>query len=148
VNTVISKGRLQRRAVVRVIQKIQHAAPGVVLFLEGLRAFSEGAHGWHLALAVAELATAGAVAIALLVAIRSLVADLAARRAPHLHFGIDWADIFLGAMLFTEVAAKYPQSHRLWRPATLLGIVMIVLGVYGGKIAKSKAERRSAALSV
>ena len=137
----MSKGRLQRRAVVRMLQKLQHAVPGVVLFREGLHAFSEGAHGWHLALAVAELLTASAVAIALLLAIRSLAADLKAGRAPHLHFGIDWTDIFLGAMLFTEVAAKYPESHRLWRPATLLGIAMIVLGVWGGQIAKWKAEK-------
>src|SRR5262249_8767481 len=133
---------------VRLIQKLQHAAPGLVLFREGLLAFSERAHGWHLALAVAELATASAVGIALLVEIRSLAADLRAGRGPHLHFGIDWPDIFLGAMLFTEVAAKSPASHRLWRPATMLGIVMMVLGVCGGRIAKAKAEKRSEAGAV
>ncbi|TAK16211.1 MAG: hypothetical protein EPO35_05790 [Acidobacteria bacterium] len=139
----ISPAREKRRAIVRIFQKIQHAVPGVVLVQHGLTAFREGAHGWHLGLAVAEIVTAGAVFVSLFLAARKLAGDIRAGRTPHLHFGIDWTDIFLGLMLFTEVAAKYPAHHKIWSPSFLLGVVMIVLGVFGGRIAQWKAEQRA-----
>lgn len=140
----VSPSRHRRRAVVRIIQKAQHAAPGIVLVQEGMHGLAEGVAGWHLVLAVAELVTAAAVFIALLVAARRLAGDLRAGRAPHLHFGIDWTDIFLGLMLFTEVAARYPTRHKIWSPAAMLGVVMILLGFFGGRLAKRRAERHAA----
>ena len=137
----ISPQRARRRAVGKVLQKVQHAAPGVVLFQHGLHAFKEGAHGWHLALAIAEVGTAAAVFVALFVAIRDVAGHLKAKTTPHLHLGTDWTDIFLGLMLFTEVAAKYPETHKIWSPTFLLACAMIVLGLWGGKIAEWKIKK-------
>lgn len=139
-----STKRQQFGAAMRLVQKAQHAVPGAVLLKEGLAGLSEGLGGWHFALSVAEVVTAGAVAITLLMALWKLAGDIKAKRAPHLHFGIDWVDIFLGLMLFTEVAASYPVKHKLWRPATLLGMVMIFLGIYGGRIAERKLAKMRA----
>lgn len=139
--TAVTPRRAQRRAVGKVIQKVQHAVPGFVLFQHGLHAIQSGEHGWHLALGVAELATSAAVIVSLLLVIRQVAGHIRAGTAPHLHLGIDWADIFLGLMLFTEVAAKYPVSHKIWSPTFLLASVMIVLGLWGGKIAEWKMKK-------
>ena len=133
--------RAQVQAVMRLLQKVQHAVPGVVLLKDGVATVAEGASGWHLPLAAAEIATAGAVAVSLMAAFRTLARNIRSGQAPHLHVGIDWTDIFLGLMLFTEVASRYPEHHKLWRPATLLGIVMIILGLFGGKIIQWKAGK-------
>jgi len=137
-----SAKRQQFGAVMRLIQKVQHAVPGVVLLKEGMAAFSEGAAGWHLLLAVAEVTTAATVAVSLLIAFWKVAQDIKAGRAPHFHFGIDWTDIFLGLMLLTETASQYSTVHKWWRPMTLLGLAMIFLGVYGGRIAQRKIEAR------
>lgn len=139
-----STKRQQFGAVARLFQKAQHAVPGAVLLKEGLAGVAGHEEGWRFVLSGAEIATAGAVAITLLMAIGKLVSDIRAKRAPHFHVGIDWIDIFLGLMLFTEVAAKYPEHHKLWRPATLLGMTMIVLGIFGGRIAERRLEKRRA----
>ena len=137
----VTSRRAQRRAVGRIIQKVQHAVPGFVLFQHGLHAIQGGEHGWHLALGVAELATSAAVFVSLILVIRDVAGHIRAGTAPHLHTGIDWADIFLGLMLFTEAAAKYPVSHKIWSPTFLLAVVMIVLGLFGGKIAQWKINK-------
>lgn len=139
-----SAKRQQVGAVMRLVQKAQHAVPGVVLLREGLAGISEGFVGWHFALSVAEVVTAGAVGVTLLMALKRLGGDIKAGRAPHVHFGTDWIDIFLGLMLFTEVAATYPATHRWWRPATLLGMALIFLGIYGGRLAEKKLARMRA----
>jgi len=139
-----STKRQQVAAVTRLVQKAQHAVPGVVLLREGLAGIAEGVGGWHLALSVVEVVTAGAVGMFLLLALWKLAGDIKAKRAPHLHFGIDWADIFLGLMLFTEVASRYPETHKWWRPATLLGMALIFLGFFGGRIAERKLEKARA----
>lgn len=139
-----SARKQQFGAAMRLFQKAQHAVPSVVLLKEGLAGISEGVAGWHFALSVAEVVTAAAVAVTFLMAIRKLVGDIKARRAPHFHFGIDWIDIFLGLMLLTEVVSRYPEHHKWWRPATLLGMAMIFLGIYGGRIAQWKLEKRRA----
>jgi hypothetical protein len=126
----------------RLVQKVQHAIPGAVLLKEGLAGIREGVVGWRLGLSIAEVVTAAAVAVTLLIALRKLASDVKAKRAPHMHFGIDWIDIFLGLMLFTEVAATYPVTHKWWRPATLLGMALIFVGIYGGRIAQRRVEKR------
>jgi hypothetical protein len=140
----ISPARARRRAVGRILQKVQHAAPGVVLLQHGLHAFSEGAEGWHLALGAAEVVTAGAVFISLLLAMRKLARQLRAGETPHLHTGIDWTDVFLGLMLYTEVAAQYPVTHKIWSPTFLLGTAMIVLGFWTKHIVAFKSRLRTA----
>jgi hypothetical protein len=134
----MTPARARRKAVGRLIQKIQHAVPGVVLIQHGVDAFRHGAGGSHLVLAVAEIATSVAVFISLAAALRALAIHVKARTVPHLHLGTDWTDIFLGLMLFTEVASRYPVTHKLWSPTMLLGIVMIVLGFFGGHIVRWK----------
>jgi hypothetical protein len=139
-----STGRQQFGAAMRLVQKAQHAVPGVVLLKDGLVAIRDGVAGWRFGLAIAEVVTAAAVAVTLFMALRKLAADVKAKRAPHMHFGIDWIDIFLGFMLFTEVAATYHVTHKWWRPATLMGMALIFVGIYGGRIAHRKIERRRA----
>ncbi len=133
--------RAQLQAVMRLLQKVQHAVPGFVLLGDGVSSLIHGADGWHMALAAAEIGTSAAVIVALILALRALRGHVKAGTAPHVHVGIDWIDIFLGLMLFTEVASRYPEHHKLWRPATLLGIVMIILGLFGGKIIQWKAGK-------
>ena len=139
----ISPARAKRRAVGRIVQKIQHAVPGVVLLQHGVHAFTEGEAGWHLALAAVEIVTASAVFISLLLAMRKLAGHLRAGEVPHVHTGTDWTDVFLGLMLYTEVAAKYPVFHKIWSPSFLLGTVMIVLGFFGQQVVNFKARLRS-----
>ena len=139
-----STKRQQFGAVARLVQKAQHAVPGVVLLKEGLAGIAEHSEGWRFALSAAEVVTAVAVAVTMLLAIRTLIGDIRAKRAPHFHFGIDWIDIFMGLMLLTEVASRYPVRHKAWSPAMLLGMAMIFLGIYGGRIAQWKIERRRA----
>jgi hypothetical protein len=138
----ISPARANRRAVGRIVQKIQHAVPGVVLLQHGVHAFREGEAGWHLALAAAEIVTASAVFISLLLAMRKLAGHLRAGEVPHVHTGTDWTDVFLGLMLYTEVAAKFPVFHKIWSPSFLLGTVMIVLGFFGPQVVNFKARLR------
>jgi hypothetical protein len=141
----ITPGRERRRAVAKVLQKVQHAVPGFVLFQHGLHAINAGEHGWHLALGVAELVTSAAVFVSLIFTIRRVAGQMRAGGVPHLHTGIDWTDIFLGLMLFTEVAAKYPVKHKIWSPTFLLAVTMIALGLFGGKLAKWRAEKNARA---
>jgi hypothetical protein len=128
-----SPAKLRKRAKARLAQKAQHAVPGSVLFGDGVKAVTHGAEGWHLALGVTELAISAVVFIALIRAFRSLREQMKGGGVPHLHLGIDWVDIFLGAMLFTEVWAKYVETGHIKRPTVLLGFVMLFFGVFGGK---------------
>lgn len=131
----VSPARQRRRAFGRIFQKMQHAVPGIYLLQEGTHALREGAHGWHFGLAVAEVVTSVVVFIALGRAIRKWRAETKDGGLPHAHHGIDWVDIFLGGMVFTEVWAKYMETGHITRPSILLGVVMILLGLFHGKIA-------------
>lgn len=128
-----SPAKLRKRARVRLAQKAQHAVPGSVLFGDGVKAVTHGAEGWHLALGVTELIVSAVVFLALIRAFQSLRVQIKDGGVPHIHIGIDWVDIFLGAMLFTEVWAKYVETGHIKRPSILLGVVMIFFGVFGGK---------------
>jgi hypothetical protein len=141
VTTTVTPARQRRRAVGRLLQKVQHALPGILLMSEGVHSLQAGAHGWHLALAIAEVATSAVVFIALIKAIRQLRDQTRGGAVPHLHTGIDWVDIFLGVMVFTEAWAKYVETGHIARPTILLGVVMVVLGVFGGKFLRWKQGR-------
>lgn len=130
---VVTPEKLRRRATVRLAQKAQHAVPGVVLIQEGIHGLSAGAEGWHRLLAVSEVVVCVAVFMSLARAIREHRQHIRAKTVPHLHTGIDWIDIFLGGMLFTEAWAKYLDHGHLARPTVVLGVVMIIFGVFGGK---------------
>jgi len=129
----VSPAKLRARARVRLAQKAQHAVPGSVLLGHAGKAVMPARDGWHLVPGITELVVSAAVFIALIRAFRSLRAQIKGGGVPHLHLGIDWVDIFLGAMLFTEVWAKYIETGHIKRPSILLGVVMIFFGVFGGK---------------
>jgi len=145
-STRISPARARRRAIGRILQKVQHAVPGVVPLQHGVHAFMDGAEGWHLALGAAEILTASAVFVSLLIAMRKLAGHLRAGETPHLHTGTDWTDVFLGLMLFTEVAAKYQEVHKVWGPTFLLASVMIVLGFFTPQVVQFKARLKARAI--
>jgi hypothetical protein len=81
------------------------------------------------------------VFVAFVKAARELQAQLKHGGVPHVHTGIDWVDILLGAMLFTEVWAKYMETGHIARPTVLLGVVMIFFGLFGGKFLAWKQAR-------
>ena len=60
---------------------------------------------------------------------------------PHIDTGIDWIDIFLVGMLFTEVWAKYLETSHIDRPTVLLAVVVMFFGVFGGKFIAWKEAR-------
>ena len=80
-----------------------------------------------------DIAISAVVFIALFRAFRSLRVQIKSGGVPHVHLGIDWVDIFLGAMLFTAVWAEYVETGHLKRPTILLGIVMLFFGLFGGR---------------
>lgn len=125
--------RARRRATVRLYQKIQHAVPGFVLLGQGSAMLIHGVDGWHRVLATAEVVTSLAVFATLAQAIRQLLTHMKAGTVPHLHLGIDWVDMFLGGMLFTEVWSRYVDTGHITRPTILLGFVMIFFGLFGGR---------------
>jgi hypothetical protein len=132
---------VRRRAKGRLLQKVQHAVPGIVLLQEGIHGLQTGAHGWHLALAIAEIATSALVFLTLIRAVRTMTAQMKGGGVPHPHYGIDWVDIFLGLMLFTEAWAKYQHNGHISRPTLLLAVVMIALGLFFGKLVKYRDEK-------
>jgi hypothetical protein len=65
------------------------------------------------------------------------------RQRIHLH-QVDWVDVLLAVMLFTEVGARYveTQPHHLTRPTLLLAIVTLAVGLLHGRITAYAARRR------
>jgi hypothetical protein len=144
-HAIANPRRERRRAVGRLLQKIQHAVPALVLLQHGYEGVSHGAHGWHLLLSIAQVLVAVTVIVAVVVAIRTLRRQMAGGRLPHLHLGIDWLDIFLAGMLFVEVWTRYHDVGRIPRPTLLLAVIMLIVGVYGGRFAAWKRARRTGA---
>lgn len=145
VYAIANPKRERRRAVGRLVQKVQHALPALVLLQHGYDAVSHGAHGWHLALAVTQLVTAVVVIAAVIVAVRNLRRQMAGGRTPHLHLGIDWLDIFLSGMLLVEVWTRYHDDGHIQRPTLLLAAIMLIVGLYGGRFAAWKRARNAKA---
>ena len=133
--------KARRQAMVRLLQKVQHAIPGFVLIQEGVASLREGVEGWHRGLAIAEVLVCLAVLVTLARAFREHAKHLREQTVPHVHLGIDWIDIFLGGMCFTEAWAKYLDHGHLARPTILLGITMIAFGLFGGKLIAWKQRR-------
>lgn len=129
----VTPERVRRQASVRLMQKLQHAVPGFVLLGHGSAMMVHGAEGWHEILAISEIATSLIVFAMLAQALRGLLVHYKNGTAPHIHMGIDWVDMFLGAMLFTEVWSRYVETGHIARPTILLGFVMIFFGLFGGK---------------
>lgn len=115
-------------------QKLQHALPSVIVLGDGLDHLQHDPHGASLALGAAEVLVSVLVIGSVIRGFIKLRAGATA--APgHAHHGVDWIDLFLGAMLLVEAYAKYHATAHLPRPTILLGVVMIVLGFVHGRIA-------------
>lgn len=124
------------------VQKLQHAIPSVVVLGDGLRHLSHDPRGAALALGVLEVGAATAVIVSVIRGFRKLVTP-AAQGAPETHHhGVDWIDIFIGAMLGVEAYAKYHATAHIPRPTIVLAVAMIAIGVLHGRIAAWGSRRR------
>ena len=125
--------RYRRVENARFLQKLQHAIPSVIVLTEGVSHLQHGPHGVSLALGVAEVAVSLLVIGTVIRGFRVLRTAVAPGR--HAHHGIDWIDLTLGAMLLVEAYAKFHANGRLARPIILMGAVLIVVGIFHGRIA-------------
>jgi len=135
---VLLHSRRRERAL--LAQKIQHAAPAFVLLFDGLQGLKAHAEWLSLAVAGAEILTSvlvlGSVA-------RSMRNNLrAADTAVHHHQGVDWIDLFLSAMLATEVLAHWHETGHIRRPTLLLAVTMLALGLSHGRLGARQLRRR------
>lgn len=133
--------RSKRHERARILQKLQHAAPAVVLLAAGVTALREGAHGLVLLLAVVEIASSAMLMASVVIAIRNARRPANAAASLHPHHGPDWVDVFTAAVLFMEVAEKYHHSHRLARPTLLLAVVLLTVGVFHGQFLARAGKR-------
>ena len=125
----------------KFLQKLQHALPSVVVLGDGINHLQHEPHGVSLALGVAEVVVSVLVIGSVLRGMRTLLRSGGAADAGHAHHGVDWIDLFLGAMLLVEAYAKYHATHHVPRPTILLGVVMITIGVLHGRIAARGARQ-------
>ena len=132
--------RIERAA---IGQKIQHAAPAVVLLGAGLQALREGAHGPALALALFEIASSGLLIGSFVRAIRPARRPVNAAEHPHSHHGVDWIDIFTAAVLIAEAWEHYHVTHHVKRPTIALAIALLAIGLLHGRIKKRAEKRRT-----
>jgi hypothetical protein len=130
----------RRRERMQLVQKFQHALPAPVLFGDGMHRVTSPQTPWSTALGAAEIAASAVVIVALLRAIRQQ--RRSAAHAHHAH-GVDWIDIFLGAMIFVEVLVHHHETGRIQRPTALLGVAMIAMGLAHGWLFSRVARRRS-----
>jgi hypothetical protein len=135
--------RSRRRERAIIVQKLQHAAPAVVLFGAGITALGEGPHGGALALAIVEIVSSVLLAGSFVRAIRKARGAASAEHAPHSHHGVDWIDIFTAVVLFAEAWEHYHVTHHVKRPTVVLGLVLLTLGVLHGRLAKRLEHRRT-----
>lgn len=124
----------------KFFQKFQHALPSVVVLGDGVSHLQHDPHGISLALGVAEVLVSVLVIGSVIRGLRALVKGRSAEHG-HDHHGIDWIDVFLGAMLLVEAYAKYHATHHVPRPTILLAVVMITIGVFHGRIAARGARQ-------
>ena len=134
--------RSKRRERVVLLQKLQHAVPGAMLLFAGIRAIGEDVRGIALALAVFEIVSSALLIASVIVAFKKVRRPANAAHAPHLHHGgVEWIDIFTSALLFAEVAEHWELKHHVARPTLLTALVLLVVGLLHGRIAR-RAERR------
>jgi len=125
--------RVQR---IQFLQKLQHAIPSVIVLTDGISHLQHDPHGTSLALGVAEVLVSVLVIGSVIRGFRQLVASTPAPSGhSHQAHGIDWIDLFLGAMLLVEAYAKFHANGRIARPMILLGVVLLVVGLLHGRLA-------------
>ncbi len=128
----------------RFLQKLQHAIPSVIVLTDGISHLQHDPHGVSLALGIAEVVVSLLVIGTVIRGFRELRAartSATAGQQAHPHHGIDWIDLSLGAMLLVEAYAKFHANGRLARPTILMGVVLIVIGLFHGRIAAWGARR-------
>lgn len=132
----------RRRERVLLVQKLQHVLPGFVLLADGADALGRGASGFALGIAVAEVVTSLLVIVAF---VRFLRAVRRARSdsAHSAHHGVDWVDVLLSGMLATEALAHWHDRGHLPRPTILLAAVLLVLGLFHGRLMAARMRRRA-----
>jgi len=126
-----------------IAQKVQHAAPAVVLFGAGITALREGPHGAELLLAIVEIVSSALLMGSFARAIRKARRPANAAEHPHHHHGVDWIDIFTAAVLFAEAWEHYHVTHHVKRPTIALGVALLVIGLLHGRILRRSEKRRS-----
>jgi hypothetical protein len=135
----------RRRERVQLAQKIQHGIPAVVVFYEGLERIFTGAGDLSRWVGTAEAFAGMLVLGALARSIGRLkwgAGHTPPRQRVHLH-QVDWVDLGLAALLFTEVAAHYLDTHHWRRPTILLAVVTLAMGLLHGRITAFAAKRRA-----
>jgi hypothetical protein len=143
---VIVPLRSKRRERALVLQKLQHAAPAIVLLFSGVRTLGDDPHGAALALAVFEIVSSVLLIATMARALRAAKRPVDAAAAPHHHHGhhgVDWIDIFTAAVLFAEAWERYHESHHIARPTILLGLTLLTVGLLHGKIITRAQHRRT-----
>ena len=126
-----------------IAQKVQHAAPAVVLFGAGITALREGPQGAELLLAIVEIVSSALLMGSFARAIRKARRPANAAEHPHHHHGVDWIDIFTAAVLFAEAWEHYHVTHHVKRPTIALGVALLVIGLLHGRILRRSEKRRS-----
>lgn len=135
--------RYRRSAKAIFIQKLQHAIPSVVVLGDGVEHLSHEPHGINLWLGIAEVGVSVLVIGSVIWGVRQLRRQTSAAQADHHHaHGVDWIDIFLGAMLGVEAYAKYHATAHIPRPTILLAVAMVAIGILHPTIARWGDSRR------
>jgi hypothetical protein len=138
----------KRREVGLILQKVQHVAPAAALLVQGASRLTHEGHGWSLLLGIAELGTSLLVIGAFARQIRAArtrapaAHDEGAGHGGDAHHGVDWVDLFLGAMLGVEVWAHWHETGHVKRPTVLLAAAMFAIGLLHGRIAAFGQRRR------
>jgi hypothetical protein len=137
---IIIPMRSRRRDRGLLLQKLQHAIPAVPLLLQGFRTLRTGAHGFELALAVAEVVTSAFLLTTVVRALRDTRRDSAGHgsHGPH---GVDWAHIWAAGVLFAEAGERWHLRHHIARPTILTALVTLGLGLFHGRLV-AFGERR------
>jgi hypothetical protein len=143
VNDTIVVLHSRRRERAQLVQKLQHAAPAVLLLVDGSRALAGRPSGFPLIMALALVVTS---VLVLGSVVRSLRHQVRGRTEAHeaaAHHGVDWIDIFLAAMLAAEALAHWHETGHVRRPTVLTAIVMLALGCLHGPITARYQKRRA-----
>jgi hypothetical protein len=135
----------RRRERVQLMQKLQHGVPAVFVFLEGLDRILNNAGDasrWvGTAEAFAGLLVLGAVGRAI-GRLKWGAGHTPPRQRVHLH-QVDWVDLGLAALLFTEVGVHYFDTGHWARPTILLAVVTLAIGLSHGRLTAYAAKRRA-----
>jgi hypothetical protein len=140
----------RRREGALLFQQVQHALPGVALFMHGLERLRREPHGWPLVLSVAEVVTSVLVfgflarAMRRFRAARSAEAVDAHEVPTHaVRHHVDRVDLFLAAMLAVEVWSHWHETGHVRRPTLLLVPIMLAFGLLHGRIEAFSRRRRA-----